>query len=156
MPVRNPFEEAYDEKKKKTTTTKKFISLARVSSKSQEEGFSLDTQVDLLYAYAAKQGGEIVRPWRITETATRAEERLQFQEMMAYAKKHADNLDGLLVCKIDRAARNLSDYGRLLELESAYGVPLIAVTQPTQDTPAGRMEGAGAMAVILQINSRWM
>src|SRR3954463_7928813 len=30
-------------------------------------------------------------------------------------------------------------YGKLLELEIGHGIPLIAVSQPTQNTPAGRM-----------------
>lgn len=41
--------------------------------------------------------------------------------------------------KADRAARNMSDYGKLEELESVYGVPLIAISHHTQDNPAGRM-----------------
>ncbi|HEV2293575.1 MAG TPA: recombinase family protein [Tepidisphaeraceae bacterium] len=135
-------------KRAKTLTTKKYIALARVSSKAQEaEGYSLDTQVEALQAYSAKQGGQIVRLWRIAETASKAEQRTSFREMLAYAQKFATDLDGLLVCKVDRAARNLSDYGRLLELESSHGVPLIAVTQPTQDTPAGRM-ARGSLALM--------
>ena len=43
------------------------------------------------------------------------------------------------VYKVDRAARNMSDYGKLEELESVHGIPLIAISQHTQDNPAGRM-----------------
>jgi site-specific DNA recombinase len=126
--------------KKPKTTTKKFIAVARVSSKAQEaEGFSLDVQEDALQAFAAKEGGQILKLWRIAETASKAEQRTSFKEMLAFAKKHHDEIDGLLVYKIDRAARNMSDYGKLEELETNYGVPLIAVSQQTQSNPAGRM-----------------
>ncbi len=43
------------------------------------------------------------------------------------------------VQKLDRAARNMADCGRLLDLEVTHGIPLIAVSQPTQDNPTGRM-----------------
>ena len=40
---------------------------------------------------------------------------------------------------MDRAARNLFDYVELERLESDHGVPFISVSQPTENTPAGRM-----------------
>ncbi len=42
--------------------------------------------------------------------------------------------------KIDRAARNLYDYVELERLESDHQIQLIAVSQPTENTPAGRMQ----------------
>jgi site-specific DNA recombinase len=127
-------------KLKQQTTKKRFIALARVSSREQEkEGHSLDVQEDALRAFAAKDGGSITKLWRITETATKAEQRTSFREMLVFAKKNAEQIDGLIVYKVDRAARNMSDYGKLEELESVYGVPLIAISQHTQDNPAGRM-----------------
>ena len=59
---------------------------------------------------------------------------------MAFAKKNAHKLDGLLFYKVDRAARNLFDYVELERLESEYGVQFISVAQPTENTPAGRMQ----------------
>src|SRR5215210_330159 len=94
-------------KKKPTTATKTYIALARVSSREQEkEGHSLDVQEGALRAFAAREGGQIIRLWRIAETATKTEGRTSFRELVAYAKKQADRIDGLLVYKVDRAARN--------------------------------------------------
>lgn len=64
-------------KKPKISTQKKkrFIALARVSSREQErEGFSLDIQVDALNAYAERQNGTIIKLWRIAETASKTNE----------------------------------------------------------------------------------
>ena len=129
--------------KPKTSTQKKkrFIALARVSSREQErEGFSLDIQVDALNAYAERQNGTIIKLWRIAETASKTDERKTFKELIAYAKKHAIELDGILFYKVDRAARNLFDYVELERLESEFDVPFFSVTQPTENTPAGRMQ----------------
>jgi site-specific DNA recombinase len=119
---------------------KQFVALARVSSREQErEGFSLQVQEDALRRYASQAGGEIVRLFRIAETASQSDERKAFRELIAYAKKHAVELDGLLFYKVDRAARNLFDYVELERLESEYDVPFISVSQPTENNPAGRM-----------------
>jgi site-specific DNA recombinase len=119
---------------------KRYVALARVSSREQErEGFSLDVQVDALNRYATNQGGTIVKLYRIAETASKRDERKTFKEMIAYAKKHAIELDGLLFYKVDRAARNLFDYVELERLESEYNVPFFSTSQPTENTPAGRM-----------------
>lgn len=119
---------------------KQFVALARVSSREQErEGFSLDVQEAALKAYVEKHNGTIVRFFRIAETASKSDERKAFKELIAYAKKNAPGLDGLLFYKVDRASRNLFDYVELERLESEYDVPFISVSQPTEGTPAGRM-----------------
>ncbi|MCC6908165.1 MAG: recombinase family protein [Phycisphaerales bacterium] len=119
---------------------KRFVALSRVSSREQErEGFSLAVQEDALKRYAVTAGGEIVRLFRIAETASKSDERKTFRELIAYAKKHAEELDGLLFYKVDRAARNLFDYVELERLESEYHLPFISVSQPTENNPAGRM-----------------
>jgi site-specific DNA recombinase len=119
---------------------KQFVALARVSSREQErEGFSLAVQEEALRRYATQAGGEIMRLFRIAETASKADERKTFRELVAFAKKHSVELDGLLFYKVDRAARNLTDYVELERLESEYDVPFISVSQPTENNPAGRM-----------------
>jgi hypothetical protein len=71
---------------------KRFVALARVSSREQErEGFSLDVQVEALERYAERNNGVIVKMYRIA-------------------------------------------------LESQYEIPFISVSQPTDQTPAGRMQ----------------
>ena len=120
---------------------KKFVGLARVSSREQErEGFSLLVQVDALEDKARREGGRFVKFFRVAETASKRDERKIFKKLIAYCKKHAGKIDGLLFYKLDRAARNLFDYVELERLESDYGIPIICVTQPTANTPAGRMQ----------------
>ena len=128
--------------KQQPTVVKRFAALARVSSREQErEGFSLDVQVDALQRYADRAGGQIVKLYRIAETASKTDERTTFKDLIAYAKANATKLDGLLFYKVDRAARNLFDYVELERLEGEpYCIPFISVSQPTEHTPAGRMQ----------------
>lgn len=119
---------------------KRFVGLCRVSSREQErEGFSLEVQEEALGRYAVDQKGEIVKLFRVAETATKTDERKAFKELLAYCKEKADQIDALLFFKVDRAARNLFDYVELERLEVEYGIPVIYITQPTENTPAGRM-----------------
>lgn len=119
---------------------KRFVGLARVSSREQErEGFSLAVQEDAIKRYAASAGGELVRFFRVAETASKSDERKTYRELIAYAKKNAEELDALLFYKVDRAARNLFDYVELERLESEYGLAFVSVSQPTENNPAGRM-----------------
>jgi site-specific DNA recombinase len=119
---------------------KQFAALARVSSREQErEGFSLEVQEEALKRYATQAGGEIVKFFKIAETASKGEQRKTFRELLAYAKKNAFAFDGLLFYKVDRASRNLFDYVELERLESEHNVPFISISQPTENTPAGRM-----------------
>lgn len=121
-------------------TRKKYMAWARVSSREQkDEGFSLDVQLDAFEDFARREKAVLQKTFKVAETGTKAEERKQFREMIAYAKKHAHELDGILFYKIDRAARNLKDFMLLEEIEAQYGLPFIATTQPVQNTPTGRM-----------------
>jgi len=120
--------------------SKKFVALARVSSREQEkEGFSLEVQEEGLERGARQRGGKIVRMFRIAETATKPQERQVFKEFLAYCKENAADLHGALFYKVDRAARNLFDYVELERLEVENKLEVIYVTQPTENTPAGRM-----------------
>lgn len=48
--------------RKPTVGIKRFVALARVSSREQQrEGFSLDVQEAALKSYAARAGGEIIK-----------------------------------------------------------------------------------------------
>jgi site-specific DNA recombinase len=120
---------------------KGYIALARVSSREQaREGFSLDVQEAALNAYAQRRGGQIIQLFRVAETASKSDERKTFKQMRAYVRTHAGSVQGILVYKIDRAARNMFDYVELERLESVHDIPLIAISQPTENTPAGRMQ----------------
>jgi site-specific DNA recombinase len=123
-----------------TAVAKRYIAWARVSSARQkEEGWSLDYQEERLRDFAQRSGGEIVKLYVVTETASKHAERETFREMLAFARANAGRLDGLLVMKIDRAARNMRDFVELEKLEEDNGIRLVSVTQPTENTPAGRM-----------------
>ena len=86
----------------------KTVALARVSSKSQEEeGYSLDAQLKLLRQYCSERKLNVIKEFRISETASKNEQRTVFHEMLRYIKQ--SNVTNLVVEKTDRLTRNFRD-----------------------------------------------
>ena len=93
---------------KKHPPASKAVLYARVSSREQAEGFSIDAQLKLLRTFAHQQGLAIAEEFVDVETAKKCG-RLRFLEMLAYFKAHPTTLH-LLVEKTDRLYRNFRDY----------------------------------------------
>lgn len=82
----------------------------RVSSKEQEkEGYSLDAQEKLGLAYASRKSLNIVRVWKVSESAW-DEGRSAFNQMIDYAKKHSE-IKHIIFDITDRMTRN--DFDKL-------------------------------------------
>jgi site-specific DNA recombinase len=88
---------------------------ARVSSKEQEQGYSIPAQQELLRTYAAQQGLVIEREFLDAETA-KTTGRMGFGAMSSYFKQHR-GCRLLLVEKTDRLYRNFKDYLTIDELD---------------------------------------
>ncbi len=87
---------------------------ARVSSKEQEQGYSIRAQQELLRSYATERGMLIQQEFFEVETAKTAG-RPVFAEMLRYIQGHA-SCGVLLVEKTDRLYRNFKDYLTIDEL----------------------------------------
>lgn len=84
------------------------VTLARVSSKSQEEeGYSLDAQLKLMKQYCSERRLNVIMEFRISETASKNERRTVFREMLRYITQN--NIANLVVEKTDRLTRNFRD-----------------------------------------------
>lgn len=115
---------------------KQFVALARVSSPRQKrEGFSLEEQESVLRGHSQREGGEIVKLFKIAETATKSGQRAVFNEMLDFVRHNARKLSGLLFVKIDRSARNMKDWVELEGIEERYDIPLVFVSQPSSREP---------------------
>lgn len=53
----------------------KAVILARVSSKEQEDGYSLDAQISRLSDYANKKGLEVIKTFTLTESSTQGDRK---------------------------------------------------------------------------------
>jgi DNA invertase Pin-like site-specific DNA recombinase len=92
----------------------KAILYCRVSSEEQAKGFSLDAQEQEGREYAKRRGIEIVRTFKVTESASH-EGREVFNEAVNFLTKQT-SVEIFLVFKQDRAIRNFGDMALLDQL----------------------------------------
>ena len=93
----------------KLALAREAVLYVRVSSKEQEQGFSIPAQRKLLSEYATQHGLQIVRQFEDVETAKRAG-RTAFGEMVAFLEDAEQPRPILLVEKTDRLYRNIKDW----------------------------------------------
>lgn len=86
----------------------KAVILARVSTKRQEEeGLSLDNQLQILRKYAKEHDCDVVKEFVIAESAGQ-KIRKRFDEMVTFVKEHED-VKIILSYRVDRTTRNFRD-----------------------------------------------
>lgn len=100
---------------------KQAVMLARVSSKKQERGASLEAQVEKIEEYAYKNGFKIIEPsykaFVFTESSSRGG-RKKFNEMIEFIEKQ-DHKTAILVHTLDRLQRGFSECEKIQQLLKA-------------------------------------
>jgi DNA invertase Pin-like site-specific DNA recombinase len=127
---------------------------ARVSSREQREGYSLDAQLRVARDRARANGWTIAREFVVAESAKRGSERTLFNEMLAWVRANAkrQSLRAILSHKLDRVCRNMRDAVRLQELEDGCGVQLAFVDNQFGSGAAGALS-FNVMAAVAQYYS---
>jgi hypothetical protein len=73
--------------------TMRIITFARVSSCEQErEGYSLEAQEKAMREKVAREGWEIIKEFRVAESAKKSENRTEFRKMLKYVRENR-NID---------------------------------------------------------------
>ena len=127
---------------------------ARVSSREQKEGYSIDAQLRATRDRALKNGWSVVREFEVAESAKRGAERAAFNKMLKWVKANAkrEKINAILSHKLDRVCRNMRDAVRLQELEDACGVQLAFVENQFGPGAAGALS-FNVMAAVAQYYS---
>ena len=127
---------------------------ARVSSREQREGYSIDAQLRACRERAERAGWQVVREFVVAESAKRGAERTAFNEMFAWIKANAkkQKIKSILSHKLDRVCRNMRDAVRLQELEDNCGVQLAFVENQFGPGAAGALS-FNVMAAVAQYYS---
>ncbi len=127
---------------------------ARVSSREQREGYSIDAQLRATREMAERNGWQIVRVFEVAESARRGAERQVFNQMLKWVRGNAKKLKlkAILSHKLDRACRNMQDAVKLQELEDRCGVKLEFVENQFAPGAAGALS-FNVMAAVAQYYS---
>ncbi|MBM4445135.1 MAG: recombinase family protein [Chloroflexi bacterium] len=112
---------------------------ARVSSDKQDVDLSISAQLKALREYAARNGHPIIREFVDEAESGRTSERPAFREMVAVARRKPKPFDAILVWKYSRFARSREDSIVFKSMLRKNGVQVISISEPSQDTPTGRL-----------------
>lgn len=119
----------------------KAIAYIRVSSEEQVHGTSLDSQQKACIEHAARQGLDLDTKDIFREEGVSAKiiDRPKLAEMLEYCAKNKGKIHCCIVWKVDRLARR-SEYHHIIKAQLAkFGVRLISVTEPIEDSPTGNL-----------------
>lgn len=103
------------------TGLKKAIIFARVSTKRQErDGLSLkEIQLPKAREYAKKNDISIIKEYIVGETGGDRKDRIKFDEMVEFLKKHEDVTE-IISFRVDRITRNFRDAVAMDEMRQKY------------------------------------
>ena len=92
----------------------KAVILARVSSKEQEEGHSIDAQKHRLQEYCKRKKLQVIKVFEIVESSTRGD-RSKFMELVSFAKRYKEPI-AIVADKVDRVQRSFREFPVLDDL----------------------------------------
>ena len=85
----------------------KAIILARVSTKEQEEGYSIAAQRQRLVEYCARKSLHVIKTFELVESSTRGE-RKEFASMLEFAKTQSE-IVAIVADAVDRFQRSFKE-----------------------------------------------
>lgn len=125
----------------------------RVSTEDQAQfGVSLDQQKKHCQAFADSNGIKIVRLFHDDGVSAKTTEREGLQELIKFCTLKNNNVDCVIVYKIDRLTRNVNDYTNILMLLNKLGIRLISTTEAIDSSPIGKFIG-NVMAANAQLDN---
>ena len=92
----------------------KAVILARVSTREQENGMSIDAQLENMNKYIQRNGLELLKTFQITESSTRGD-RKKFVEILSFVKSQKEKIAIIADC-VDRIQRSFKESVELDDL----------------------------------------
>ncbi len=130
----------------------KAVIYLRVSTKEQaEEGYSIPAQAEACRRFIADRGWELADEYVDRGESARTADRPQLQAMLARLAEDR-SIEGLLVHKLDRLARNLEDHAAVRAALRKAGVQLHSVTESLEESASGKLV-EGILASIAEFYS---
>ncbi len=114
--------------------TSNCVIYTRVSSKEQEQGYSLDTQRKACEEYAIKNNYAILGQFGGTYESAKTDERKEFNKMLSFVKKSREKITYIIVYSVDRFSRSGANAIYIKDQLRQQEIFLVAVTQPSDAT----------------------
>jgi site-specific DNA recombinase len=109
-----------------------------VSTVEQTHNLSLPIQEEACREYCAREGYEVARVFVDRGESAKTTQRPEFQALLTYCRQHRATLRAVVVYGLSRFSRNSADHHSIAALLRSQGIALRSVTEPIDDSPAGR------------------
>ena len=111
----------------------------RVSSKDQVLGFSLDSQEKVCREFSKRSGHDVLQVFREEGESAKTTDRTELQKMLRFCEKNKKQIGRVVIYKVDRMSRVVSDYLALKIFLNKLGISLVSATENFEDTPSGKL-----------------
>jgi site-specific DNA recombinase len=125
-----------------SSVVKGAVAYCRVSTKEQAStNNSLPVQESKFQSFCVTNHlTPLVPPFVDKQSARTADERPEFQKMLAYCRKNKRKVSCVVVADISRLARNVVDQGTTIAELKKLGIQLVSIDEPIiDDTSAGKL-----------------
>ncbi len=107
----------------------------RVSSEDQVKNFSLSSQEEICKASASRLGYEITNIFKEEGQSAKTADRPELIKLLEYCRLNKNKIASVMVYRIDRMARQTSDFLAIKKRLYELGIKLESATEPTGDSP---------------------
>lgn len=114
----------------------KAVIYVRVSFEDQVHGTSLDTQQANCIKYCKAHDIEVAKVFREAGVSAKSTQRPELMKAIAYCTKARNEVDAVVVYKVDRFARNAEDHFTIRRQLLSASVVLRSVTEPIGNDPS--------------------
>ena len=119
---------------------KKSYIYTRVSSDEQVQNFSLSTQEEICRREALQRGYEVTKIYcEEGRSAKNISGRPELIKLLEDCRKNEEKVSAVFVYRIDRMARDTSDYLAVRKALAGSGVAILSCTEPTGSTPTEKL-----------------
>lgn len=114
----------------------KAVVYLRVSTEEQVDNYSLSTQQSICQKEAERRGLQIVKVFKEEgRSAKTILGRPILIDLLEYCRKNRREVSALIVYRLDRISRQISDYLSIRKKLAEYEVTLISASEPTGNSP---------------------
>lgn len=119
----------------------------RVSTLEQVQNLSLPTQEQACRDYCSREGYDVARVFVDRGESAKTTDRPEFQALLRFCREHKAALHAVVVYGLSRFSRNNADHHAIAAMLRSQGIVLRSVTEPIDDSPAGRLMEAVIAAI---------
>jgi len=116
------------------------IIYTRVSTKEQaEQRFSLKTQKESCLEYAKRNKYKVLKIFIEKGESAKTTNRTEFKKLIEYIKLKSDQIDALIVFKLDRLSRDMADHTDIVKFLTQNNITLESATEAISQTSEGKL-----------------